>query len=284
MFNAAPWLQGDMFDGVMNYRTGRAIKKYVIDVVQQIDSRAFADSIQQIINDYGDEHFYASQNLIGSHDIERLGSQIVNPDRWMDHGGNPAQDISFDVRKPTRLEIRKQKLVVALQMTLPGAPMIYYGDEAGMWGGDDPDCRKPMLWPELIYQPEATHPMGMKRLSDAVKFNPDLYSWYRKLIRLRLSSNALMQGDIQFHKTVDMEDLLFFSRSFEEEVLFVLVNHHSEPTYGKVLLPDILSENLTDLISNQQFMIFGENIFVDLLPYQIVVLSLNQKLTSENAR
>ncbi|UCF64239.1 MAG: glycoside hydrolase family 13 protein [bacterium] len=278
MFNAAPWLQGDIFDGVMNYRTGRAIKKHVVDIKEQIDSQAFTDSIRQIIDDYGHEHFYASQNLISSHDIERLGSQIVNPDRWMDHGGNPAQDIGFNIRKPTRLEIRKQKLVAALQMTLPGAPMIYYGDEAGMWGGDDPDCRKPMLWSELAYQPEATHPRGMRRSLDEVRFNPDLYSWYRKLIRMRLSNNVLTQGDIQFHKVPDMEDLLVFSRSFEEETLFVLVNPQSESAVGKVLIPDIASENLTDLISNQQFMIFGEHIFVDLLPFQIVVLSLNQNI------
>lgn len=41
----------------------------------------------------------------------------------------------------------------------PGAPMIYYGDEAGMWGGDDPDCHwKPMVWPGMIYEMETSHP------------------------------------------------------------------------------------------------------------------------------
>ncbi len=48
-------------------------------------------------------------------------------------------------------------------MTYVGAPMIYYGDEAGMWGGHDPDDRMPMVWEDLKYDPQAIDPRGDER-------------------------------------------------------------------------------------------------------------------------
>jgi glycosidase len=275
MFNAAPWLKGDMFDGVMNYRIGRAIKQYIIDVEQQISAEAFADSVNQIMHDYGFEYFAASQNLISSHDIERLGSQIVNPDRWMDHGGNPAQEIKFDVRKPNRLELQKQKLIAALQILLPGAPMIYYGDETGMWGGDDPDCRKPMLWVDQIYENEAVHPFGKRRVEDIVKFNPDLYGWYRNMIGLRKSNLVLSRGDIQFHRMVGEGNSLFFSRVYEDKELFILVNNQSRAVHRRIVLPDDSYREVRDLITDRLYMIFEQQLSIDLLPFSVVILSGN---------
>ena len=70
-------------------------------------------------------------------------------------------------------------------MTLPGAPMVYYGDEAGMWGGDDPDCRKPMVWQDLNYEPEVSHPFNKPRPKDDVSFNQNLFDWYKKIISIR---------------------------------------------------------------------------------------------------
>ena len=272
MFNAAPWLQGDIFDGVMNYRAGRAIKKFVIDVEQQITAQAFADSINQIMHDYGFEYFSASQNLISSHDIERVGSQIVNPDRWMDHGGNPAQDIKFDVRKPNRLELQKQKLVAALQIVLPGAPMIYYGDETGMWGGDDPDCRKPMVWLDLKYESESAHPFGKQRAEDPVVFNPDLYGWYRKLIRLRKNHLSLALGDIQFYRMAGAGNSLFFSRTYRGKSLFIIVNNQSKKIHRNLHLPDFSYEQVRDLILDQPYTISEQQLSIDLAPFAIVIL------------
>ncbi len=45
----------------------------------------------------------------------------------------------------------------------PGTPYVYYGDEVGMWAADDPDCRKPMVWPDLSYEAERAHPFGLSR-------------------------------------------------------------------------------------------------------------------------
>ncbi|MBN2365202.1 MAG: alpha-amylase [Calditrichaeota bacterium] len=224
MFNAAPWLQGDVFDGVMNYRFTRAVKQLVIDNEQKISASAFADSIRRIIKDYPLPAVYTSQNLMDSHDVERVASQIVNPDRWLDHGGNPIQNRLFDVRKPDSLERMKQKLIIAVQMTMPGAPMIYYGDEAGMWGGDDPDCRKPMLWPDLSYEDEISHPFGDSRPADKVEFDRNLFAWTQKMISIRHNNSLLKTGEISFHASETEQNILLFSREDGEKTIWILAN------------------------------------------------------------
>lgn len=226
MFNAAPWLQGDQFDGVMNYRFTELVKNFIADQKTKITAEEFGTRLMAILADYPIEHVYVLQNLLSSHDVERFVSGIVNPDRWLDHGGRSDWNPDWDNRKPTELEYRKFKLAIALQMTLPGAPMIYYGDEAGMWGGDDPDCRKPMVWPEFFFSPETHHPLGIPRNPDSVKFNKDLYSWYKALISLRHQYPALRVGRLQFLPTDD-PDFCAFQRFLGEEEILVLINSGS---------------------------------------------------------
>jgi cyclomaltodextrinase / maltogenic alpha-amylase / neopullulanase len=107
------------------------------------------------------------QNLLSSHDTNRIGSHIVNRAganmreweaycRWSSAEKNPA----YNTRKPTVEDRRLHKLAVLFQMTYLGAPMVYYGEEAGMWGANDPCCRKPMVWPDVSFAPEASLPDG----------------------------------------------------------------------------------------------------------------------------
>ncbi|MEJ2052848.1 MAG: glycoside hydrolase family 13 protein [Calditrichaceae bacterium] len=250
IFNAAPWLQGDVFDAVMNYRFTRAVRQFVANRQNQITARAFADSIQAVQNDYRKDNFYALMNLMDSHDMERVASQIINPDHWIDHGGNPAQNPDFDVRKPNAVEIQKQKLIAGIQMTMPGAPMIYYGDEAGMWGGDDPDCRKPMVWPTLKYEPETTHPFGKKRPKDKVSFNRDLFNWYKKCISIRQQEKSLSIGDLRFieHKN---PKLLIYKRTLDNSSIWIVINNSPK----NVIVDQDLAINgkdITELLSNRK--------------------------------
>ena len=78
-----------------------------------------------------------------------------------------------------------------MQMTYVGAPMIYYGDEIGMWGANDPDCRKPMIWEDIEYEDEIYNPDGSKRKADKVSQNTDLHAHYKKLISIRNNNVAL---------------------------------------------------------------------------------------------
>ena len=69
--------------------------------------------------------------------------------------------------------------MLIFQMTYIGVPMIYYGDEAGMWGANDPDCRKPMLWADLKYEDEKIQPSQIAKRSDAVRVDAVLYDFYK---------------------------------------------------------------------------------------------------------
>ncbi|HGY57109.1 MAG TPA: alpha-amylase [Caldithrix abyssi] len=268
MFNAAPWLQGDAFDAVMNYRFTRALRQFVANNKNKINAGAFADSLNNIYRDYSFERALVLQNLTGSHDMERIASQIVNPDKWIDHGGNPAQDPNFDVRKPDEEERQKQKLMAALQMTLPGAPMIYYGDEAGMWGGDDPDCRKPMVWPEFKYDAERAHPFGKPRPTDTVEFDTALYDWYKKWIRLRRNNRTLSMGAINFIPA--NQEVLVFERILEKDTIHVAANSSNKPTSIQPNVLNRLGDKLINMISEET--IFVKKNGLELAPYEIFTL------------
>ncbi|MBU1096116.1 MAG: glycoside hydrolase family 13 protein [Bacteroidetes bacterium] len=270
MFNAAPWLQGDAFDAVMNYRFARAVKNFVIDNKNKINSSVFVDSLNQISKDYNEENLYVLLNLMDSHDVDRLASQINNPDLWYDHNANPSQNKEYKVEAPDSIGRLNQKLIVVLQMTLPGAPTIYYGDEVGMWGGDDPDCRKPMVWSDLNYEDETTHPYGLKRNIDKVEFNMDLFNWYKNLISIRKNNPSLSLGTVSY--SVINDNILSFKRSYQDENIYVIINN--ENVNVKINLTEsIVPGNMgyTDLISGHEYLFKSDSI-LELEPYQSVIL------------
>lgn len=271
MFNAAPWL-GPAFDGVMNYRWSRAIQRFAIDRADPLDAAGFADTLQAIYRDYPWAHVLACQNLMDSHDVDRLASQIVNPDRWYDHAANPAQNRDYDVRRPNADEWARLRLIAGLQMTMPGAPMIYYGTEAGMWGGDDPDPRKPMVWPDMGYDPEVHHPFGEMRPADPVAFDSSLYNYYRRLISLRRTHPVLATGAIEFVLAGNRPGLVMFRRVDGDRRYLIVANRDGVATDSYItagaLLPD--GAPLVDLLSGERF---REGDPVTAGPWQIRVLT-----------
>jgi len=274
MFNASPWLQGDSFDGIMNYKFARAVKKFVADQKEQISPKAFADSITVMMNDYPKDNFYALQNLLDSHDVDRIASQIVNPDRWYDHYASAKDNKDYIVRKPNEIEILKQKIAAGIQMTMPGAPMIYYGDEAGMWGGDDPDCRKPMVWPNFQYEPEASDPLGRTRNIDTVKFNRDIFSWYRKLIIIRKDNTELSLGDLNFFYIDNAEKVIGYKRTYNNKSIFILINNSDKEAVVKLELKKIgLSDKKLVNLLNKKDILPRDNYYpIILAPYDMVIL------------
>jgi len=119
-------------------------------------------------------------------------------------------------------------------MTYVGPPMIYYGDEAGMWGADDPCDRMPMLWPELTYEAQQADPLGRKREPDEVKFDENLFNYYRAAVAMRRESSALRRGSIEFVTTDDPTEFLGFRRSEGHETLLIGLNRGDKPYHWKV--------------------------------------------------
>ncbi|WP_067620003.1 glycoside hydrolase family 13 protein [Alicyclobacillus acidiphilus] len=114
-----PWLRGDQFDGVMNY----PLREHVLDLfVRRVTTpKSFAEGITRLQFQYPMQATRAMFNLLGSHDTERVLTLADG-------------------------DVDSVKLALVCQFTLPGIPMIYYGDELGMEGGPDPLCRGGMRW------------------------------------------------------------------------------------------------------------------------------------------
>ena len=125
----------------------------------------FDKKLRELREAFGEGVALNMQNLMNSHDATRLASAVANPDgkKFGDWGkyfnwSQKSNNKSYNARKPTDQQRQKQKLIIAFQMLYPGSPMFFYGDEAGMWGSNDPDCRKPMIWADKKYEAETFNP------------------------------------------------------------------------------------------------------------------------------
>src|SRR5439155_20255665 len=108
-------------------------------------------------------------------------------------------------------------------------PMIYYGDEAGLWGSTDPDDRMPMIWKELTYEPQSIDPRGRERQPDEVKFDENLFQFYKDAIALRRQHDVLNHGEFAVVTTDDVQRCLVFSRRSEKETLLIAINRGDQP-------------------------------------------------------
>ncbi|MEK6571767.1 MAG: glycoside hydrolase family 13 protein, partial [Bacteroidota bacterium] len=223
--NATEWLRGDEFDAVMNYEFARAAVRFFIDDKLRISPTQFDSTLSAVRASYPPDVNYVLQNLIDSHDTDRLPSMIINPDRRYDDRNSPRWNPGYNVRKPSASEIQRQKLIVLSQMAYVGAPMVYYGNEAGMWGADDPDDRKPMLWPDMVYESEKNCPVkDCQRPADQNIFDDSLFAFYSRIVRERIENDALTMGSYRTLVADNGKKVLVFERRFRDDVAIVGFN------------------------------------------------------------
>ncbi len=260
---ASEYIRGGLFTAVMNYRFAETVQDFMID--KEITVTEFDELLENIRHSFPSAANHAVQNLMDSHDTPRLASMIINPGREYDKEGTPEE--GFDVRKPDAEERRLQRLIALFQYAYIGAPMIYYGTEAGMWGADDPDDRKPMLWPDMEYEPEATHPMGEEREADENAFDEELFDWYKKLGGIRARNEVLQRGGFKSLLTDDGKGVYAFARFLKGEKPYVAVlNCSGEHRRAAIPLSHFGVKNgtFTDLISEQTFEAEGGTVTVDI--------------------
>lgn len=218
------------FDALMNYNFAFAVNNFMIADKTAISANEFVERLDEVNTTYPRENLFALQNLLNSHDTDRLSSMIKNPDRKYDRDGNENNKV-YNPGKPNKKEFEKQKLIVAFQMTFLGAPFIYYGDEVGMWGADDPHDRKPMIWDELNYDLEVideSSGFGTGYGSYDVLQNKDLLSWYKKVISIRNNSNAIKKGDQRFLYVSNDTRTFAFERTYLDEKIICAFNLDDE--------------------------------------------------------
>lgn len=277
-----PYLLGDEFDAVMNYNVGFACAEYFIDRRNRISTTAFDARLRELREAFDPCVAYVQQNLFDSHDSNRIGSHIVNSDgvpyrAWSAyHAASKAiENPTYDTRKPKADEIAVQKLIALFMMTYVGAPMIYYGDEVGMWGANDPCCRKPMLWDDLNYEPEAGLPDGSRRATpDPVAVNRDLHATYRRLIHLRRDHPALSLGDFETLCTDDARGIYAYRRSHAGRSVVVALNNSAEVQSLELRLA--ADAHVVDLLADRRSVAVRDGrLVVDLQPSWGVVLTMD---------
>jgi glycosidase len=217
--NARQHLIEGHFSGTMNYHGfAYLVKGYLIDGT--LTPHDFGQELVARLAEYPRAMQFAMQNLVDSHDTERVGSMIVNAvdkpylqphkfDYDVSERASPRYAHDYDVRKPDERELRIQQLVALMQMTFVGPPMVYYGDEVGMWGPDDPCNRRPMVWDDLEFEAQATDPLNRQREPDDVVVDANLHDFYHRIIILRREHPALVRGT--FKPLVSDDDAKFFA-------------------------------------------------------------------------
>ena len=190
--NSEAWLQGDQYDGVMNYGVQRAAVEYFAK--SAVAPQRFQELLTENLMRYSDAANDSMLNLLDSHDTARF---------LYEASGDKA----------------RLRLAAALQMTFPGSPAIFYGDEVGLSGPNDPGCRMAMQW-------------------DAEQQDRWLLRWYRRLIQLRLASDSLTDGDFHTVLADDAANVYAFSRAVPGEQTLVVLHAGAAHWRGQLPIPD----------------------------------------------
>ncbi|MGD8397886.1 MAG: glycoside hydrolase family 13 protein [Anaerolineae bacterium] len=209
---AKRWLQGDQFDAVMNYLFARACLGFFVgdNLLQEevarcgyhhidlLDAEAFATTIRETLALYPRQVNQVQLNLLSSHDTPRF-------------------------KTLARDDTSAYRLATLFQMTYPGAPCIYYGDEIGLTGTHDPGCRAGFPWDE------ATWDQGLR---DDV----------RRYARLRHAHPALRRGD--FAWLFAGQGIVVYLRRLDDKGLVVAINSSQHPIMLDVPVKEYLDDGV----------------------------------------
>ncbi len=221
------YLRGDRADTTMNYRLRDAVVAFLAP--GNFDSKGFADSghpisasqfanrLASIREDYPDAAYYSLMNLVDSHDTERI--------RWTLTPGTATTADKEQNAANVAQGKRSQQIASLIQFTLPGAPTVYYGDEVGMTGADDPDDRRTYPWADQGGQPDTA-----------------LLAHYQALSALRDRNAALTDGDFRILFADDASQVVAYGRKTDRQAAVIVINRSSQPQAGAIPVVGFLPE------------------------------------------
>jgi cyclomaltodextrinase len=214
---AQRWLGGDQFDAVMNYLVTAAVMSFCggahidMNIVNQagglqgrvhlnMDAVWFANEIDRLTNLYSPEITRSQLNLFDSHDMPRFLTCVSN-------------------------DVPALQLALLFMFTYPGAPCLYYGDEIGLTGAHDPDCRKGFPW-------------------DDSHWNRDLLNYTKAVIALRKEHQVLRRGSYQ--RLYSEGPVFAFGRKLEDQS-FIIVLNTGDASKNVAFSIETLSSNSSNL-------------------------------------
>lgn len=225
LLNPKAFLEGDVFDAVMNYRWFRSTRAYIMAAPDSLSSQELIDSLKSYASSTDWAHQKAWMNMSASHDAPRLASAMFNRNAYKQ--GAKRMNFEYKIHKPDASARIRQKLFLLCQFTMPGAPQIFNGDEMGMWGADDPGNRKPLIWPEFEFEAERSYPIIKDLKYDLPQFDTALFSFYQELIQWRKSEETLVKGALSF--PAEEQSLLIYDRVHEGDTLRCVLNASDFP-------------------------------------------------------
>ena len=235
------YLLGGGLHGLMNYPFRTAL----LDFLRGGDAAAFRERMEELREHYPAPAYYGAMNFLSTHDTPRLLTLLGH------EGDAPA---TRDERAAYRLSGEERargtallKLAALILYTFPGSPMLYYGDEAGMEGFEDPFNR-------------CTYPWGHEDTA--------LLDWFRTLGRLRAERESLQSGGITYPLAAGR--VLCFARRVGDEVAVCAVNAGAES--ASVDLP-WAAPLAHDALSGQSFLVEGGRLHITLAPYDALLLT-----------
>lgn len=202
-------------DSVMNYPFKEAILGFVTG---KITGKAFADSIMTIVENYPRPVIDCLMNLLSTHDTPRIITALSGKGEGMSKSEKAKFRLSGEELDRA---LSLSKVSALLQFTLPGNPSIYYGDEIGMEGFEDPLNR-------CFYQWE----------------NQNIYlqNFYKELAFLKNENKAIKCGDIFFQETED--NYIKYARKSQNEIVYIEVSRGDKPEHSGKTLFEVSADNI----------------------------------------
>lgn len=218
------WVGDTHFDGLMHYPLRETILEFLNGSF--MTAAQFADKVEGYLKLYPRQNVYAMYLPLGSHDTERLMTVLK--------------------------DLRKVRLAFAFQFAYPGSPAIYYGDEVGLQGGKDPDCRR--AFP-----------------TDPAAWNNDLRKWVQLLATLRRRLTPLRRGE--FHRLFleDKRRVYAFARSLGREHVLVALNGGPVRRNMQIPVGSLDWEDgriVRNLFNREEFIVSGDKLILNLDPWE----------------
>ncbi len=199
----------EAFDAIMNYRWFLLTRGFFSQGEPDLTPSEYVARLREINDSISDENLKMNMNLSATHDTPRLLTTFFNHNFYKEAGNG------YKTGKSDQQTVEEVKLFLLYQFMSMGAPQIWNGDELGMWGADDPHCRKPIWWPEMMFEDEGEEP---------VRADPELLDYYKKLITMRQTLPVLRLGEQKFIVSDDDNNVLGMSRYNDRNEVIGLFN------------------------------------------------------------
>ena len=243
LMDPTPYMQGNMFDAVMFYQLYRSQRMFFADVDEKLNAEQLKDSLESIWGRHERPWQYGMMNTAATHDTPRLLTSFDNKGGYK-VWAKPNDDSTYQTGKPSPETYERVKLYVMHQFTTPGGPQIWNGDEMGMWGADDPDCRKPLWWPEYKFDDEyRNNYQPGEKIYDEVGYNKELHNFYKKVISIRKENPVLARGDMEF-LLAEGNKLMYKRSDGKDEIIVAFNMEDKDATF------DLPSKSYTNLMDN----------------------------------